>query len=117
MVGRISELVLAPKCAPQKKLCIAFVSEAKTPMKLHGTVTSKGEGLAALSLGHSNSFFYLVVVLLSDQRCRAIKMGTACLHRQQNLHRGVLERLIAANVLLELFARGEVIDNHVKHAG
>ena len=74
MVGRISELVLTPKCAPQKKLCIAFVSEAKTPMKLHGTVTSEGEGLAALSLGHSDSFFYLVVVLLSDQRCRAPRL-------------------------------------------
>ena len=117
MIGRISELVLTPKCAPQKQLRIAFVSEAEPPVKLHGTVASKGEGLAALSLGHSDSFFYLVVVLLSDQRCRAVKMGTAGFHGQQNLYRRVLERLIAAYVLIELFARGEVIDNHMKHAG
>ena len=91
MVSRISELVLTPECAPQKQLRIAFVSEAEPPVKLYGAVTSKGESLAALGLRHSDSFFYLVVVLLRDQRCRAVKVGTAGFHGQQNLYRRVLE--------------------------
>ena len=62
MIGRISELVLTPKCAPQKQLRVALIGEAKATMKLYGAVTSKGEGFAALGLGHSNRFLDGVVV-------------------------------------------------------
>ena len=68
-----------------------IVGKPHTPVKLHGTVTGKLQGLAGLGLGHTAGDLRLLIQgTRAYESRRVIDKGARLVHFHQHFHHGVL---------------------------
>jgi hypothetical protein len=111
-MGGISEIVLTPHRPSQVKLGIALVRETESTVKLHSAVAGKRKRLAGFCFGHPERDLGVTTGL--NQRRRVIEMRTRTFKPNENIHAGMLECLIAANLSSELGTSVQVFHHQIQ---
>ena len=114
MVNRAPVHLLRPLGAANEQRGITLPGKAKATVELHRAITGKHHDIVGGDFSHAAGNLGVSVERLVTHHGRPVVNKRACiLHADINIDRRVLERLIRANQLAELFTRLEILSDAI----